>query len=265
MAIMESTVLESFIRSSLAPPDLRAAFGERPSYAQRAVYFLLDLAFPPGVAAPEPSQLRGVEPFVQHSLTRLLHQLNRRSERMQETYHGQVHGQVLWEATYKARYSEEFNPSIYVCARMRHCYDTPENQLLKYLIERIEDCLKAVPPEIEHGWCFLPRTGERLTERISARLENLYTLLGQLRRSARLREINAPLEVNERMLQLARQARSPEYGLAAGLYDQYQAAVLQPGWERLAEIARRVRILPGGELTPASQAWIELAAALAQL
>ena len=105
--------------------------------------------------------------------TRLLHQLNRRSERMQETYHGQVHGQVLWEATYKARYSEEFNPSIYVCARMRHCYDTPENQLLKYLIERVEDCLKAVPPEIAPGWCFLPRTGERLTERISARLENL--------------------------------------------------------------------------------------------
>ncbi len=170
---MESTILETFIRTSLSPPELRSAFGERPSYPQRAVYFLLDLAFPPGVAAPEPSQLRGVEPFVQHSLTRLLLQLNRRSQRLQETYHGQVHGQVLWEATYKARYSQEFNPSIFVCARLRHCYDTPENQLIKYLLEQIDSCLKAVPPEIERGGCFLPQTGLRLTESISARLENL--------------------------------------------------------------------------------------------
>ncbi len=67
------------------------------------------------------------------------------------------------------------------------------------------------------------------------------------------------------MLQLATQARSPEYRLAVELYQQYQAAVLQPGWERLAAIARQVCILPGGKLTPASQAWIDLAAGLTKI
>jgi len=194
-------------------------------------------------------------------LARLLLQLSHSTEQLQAVYHGQVRGRILWNATYKARYSEEFNPTTYVCAQVRHRFDTPENQLLKYLLVHIENCLKAIPDEIRCGICYLPEGETRLQEDTAERLETLATVINRLKRSIRLREIDTPEVISERHLLRAAVSRTEEYSTAAGLYHRYQHMVLQPSWESLAATARRVLPLPA-TLTSASRRWILLAADL---
>jgi hypothetical protein len=274
-------VLECLLRRSLHPAiDLRQTWGAHPDRVTAATYFILDLVSETTQASSSPqapqgqptqpalssadldfSRLAGVDPFVQHTLGRLLLQLSHHTEQRQEVYHGQVRGRILWNATYKARYSEEYNPATYVCAQVQHRFDTPENQLLKYLLEHIEDCLKAVPAEIRCGVCYLPEGEARLLQDTTQRLETLETAINRLKRSVRLREVTTPETISERHLLRAATARTEEYGAAAGLYGRYQRMVLQPSWEWLAEAARRVLPLPD-RLTPASQRWVYLAADL---
>ncbi len=201
--IQLAEVLEYYTRRLLAPPlDFNRLHGPRPDHEVCAVYFLLDLVSsdvsPTGLQ--ELNTLAGVDLFIQHTLARLLLQLSHSTEQHPVEYHAQVHGRILWSATYKARYSEEYNPTIYVCAQVRQRYDNPENQLLKYLLDRIELGLKAIPPVIRCGICYLPQGESRLSQDISHRLEALETTIHRLKRSARLREITTPAEINERHL-----------------------------------------------------------------
>jgi hypothetical protein len=258
-------VLEYFTRRCLALPiDFKRLHGLRPDPAVCAVYFLLDLvsgpnATPGGTA--DLSTLAGVDPFIQYTLARLLLQLSHSTEQHPVEYHAQVRGRVLWNATYKARFSEEYNPSIYVCAEVRQRYDNPENQLLKYLLERIECELKDIPPAIRNGRCYLPYGETRLPQDTAHRLEALETAIHRLKRSARLREITTPIEINERHLLRAETSRTEEYTIAAELYFHYKGTVLRPSWSRLAAIARRILPLPA-VLNETTRPWVDLAADL---
>jgi hypothetical protein len=258
-----SEVIEYYTRRCLRPPaDFSRAHGRQPEHAVCAVYFLLDLAGDPEVAPTAGlGALAGVDPFVQFTLARLLMQLSHSTEQRPVEYRAQVRGRVLWNATYKARFSEEYNPTIYVCAQVRQRYDNPENQLLKYLLERIEKEIKDVPPAIRGGRCYLPQGESRLPQDTSHRLEALETAIHRLKRSARLREISTPLEISERHLLRAETARTEEYNTAAELYFHYKSTVLRPSWSRLATLARRILPLPA-VLDETTRPWIDLVADL---
>ena len=151
VASLESNfrVLQRLLRLHLDRPAVDvSSLPLIPDFITCATYFVL--APPPfqdpGAGAARPSVR--VEPFITTTLTRLLHQLNRSSEQRQQLYHGQVRGRVQWDATYKARYLGDFDRTIFVCREVHHRYDTPENQLLKYMIEEIEKCIQAIPPMI---------------------------------------------------------------------------------------------------------------------
>jgi len=275
-------VLECLVRRSLQPAvDLRQVYGARPSRAEAATYFILDLAAGikshpqvgqglPGVENPtvsrelDLSELEGVDPFIHHTLGRLLLQLSHNTVQKQEIFHGQVRGRINWSATYKARYSEEFNPSLYVCAQVQHLYDTPENQLVKYLVEHIEAALKAIPAEMRCGICYLPEGRIASYEDIARRIETLETTIHRLKRSVRLRSIQAPNQIGERHLMRAETARVEEYADAARLYRHYQRLVLQPNWRSLAEVTQHGLPLPG-KLNEDSRRWVHLAADLYKL
>jgi len=265
MSDPQREVLEYFTRRCLASPDVsQRLYGPRPEHAVCAVYFLLDLVSGPQAGFPgdqDLSAVAGVDPFIHHTLARLLLQLSHSTEQHPVQYHTQVRGRILWSDTYKARFTEEFNPTVFVCSQVRQRYDNPENQLLKYLLEHIESELKTIPQALRAGICYLPQGESRLTQDTACRLEALETTIHRLKRSARLREISLPVEISERHLLRAETSRTEEYNNAAELYDQYKRAVLQPSWQNLAAIARRILPLPA-VFTSLTRPWIDLAADL---
>ena len=258
-------VLAYFTRRCLAPPDnFQRVHGIRPDHTACVVYFLLDLAFDPHTeltGLQDLSALSGVDPFIQHTLPRLLQQLSHSTDQHPVQYHAQVRGRILWNATYKARLSEEYDPAKFVCAEVRQRYDNPENQLLKYLLEQIEKEIKAIPQTIRDGRCILPQGEERLPEDASRRLEALETAILRLKRNVRLREITSPDEINERHKLRAGTSRTEEYSNAVELYYQYERMVLRPSWHSLAAAARHILPLPA-RLDETTRSWVDLAADL---
>lgn len=246
-------VLEALVRETLVPAEAdgggESAFALH-DYSTLAAYFLLDL-----------DQEGGVETFITPTLQKLLQQLSRSTTQQPRELRGQVRGRVLWAATYKARYSGDYDPDLFVCGEVRHRYDTPENQLLKYMMEQIMLCSKAVPPAIRQGMCYLPASETRASLFTGARLAQMETTMHLLWRNVRLHEITVPQQVTEFHLLRAETSRLEEYGLVARLFHRYRAVVLEPSWEELARVGRRVVPLPAS-LGEAEMPWVRLAARL---
>ena len=247
--------------------------GER--YQAAATYFVLGY-FPAKVKAEAHAELNedqrfykrphlvSVDQFVNRNLRRILGQLSRRTELRQVQYRGQVRGRVLWPATYKARYSEEFDPTRFVCQEVQREYDTPENQLLKYVVTQIDACLKVVPEAIRSGQCYYVATeGSQATAPLLARTESALAIL---RRNVYLREISLPRRITGEHLRKARSARLEEYAGVADFYCRYRDTVLsharepELAWEQLRVAGRHVMPLPNKD--EAGAFWYDLGAAI---
>lgn len=247
-------VLEAFLKCSLASPKkLREQWEAQLDRITASTFFIID----------QSSDL-GVERFVHRTMPRLLQQLSHSTEQVQNVLHGQIRGRVLWGATYKARFTEEYNPSIYVCGEVRHRFNNPENQLLRYLVEHIADCLKSIPPAIRQGMCVFPELSYEdlsLEAITTLRLEALETAIHRLQGSVHLREVEAPAEITEFHLLRAATSRLEEYHEAERLYRRYSAYVIERRWESLAAAAQRNLPLPA-RLDEPAKSWVTLAAAL---
>ncbi|MEW5872885.1 MAG: DUF2357 domain-containing protein [Chloroflexota bacterium] len=224
-----------------------------------AAYFLLDCQPRDSLkGGPAEAPAGGVEFFVQVTMRRLLRQLSRSTQRQLSEYRGRVRGRVAWSQTLKARYTQDYDPTRYVCSEVRHQYDTPENQLLKYLLACIQDCLKSVPEALRAGFCYTP-AGSAGAGSIAQRLAQVEATLAQLQRNTRLRQISLPETVQEFHVLRALTSRTEEYADVARLYQHYQRVVAAPTWARLAEVGRRVLLLPG-QRGPQADGWVQLGA-----
>jgi hypothetical protein len=226
----------------IATPDLR--------FAARAAYFLLDAG------------RDDAESFLTYTLERLLSQLTRITEQRQVEYRGRVRGRIVWPATFKARYLEEYDPSRYVCREVRREFDTPENQLLRYVVEQIGKCLGAVPATLRAGTSYLPdpAAGRRLPDP-AARLSRMEAALNTFRPNARLREVSLPQRIEESHLLRAETSRTEEYGSVARLYRRYRATVESPAWDGFAQTGRRLLLLPA-QADAEGEPWLQIGAAL---
>jgi hypothetical protein len=232
---------------SRLPADVRA-FSKQ--FSVTATYFLLDI---------EPAG--GVEIFVTHTLGRLLQQMSRSNEKRQVELEGEVRGKILWPATYKARYNGSFNPTRFVCGEVYQNYDTPENQLLKYMVEAIFTCLRAVPPAIRQGVCYLPDSDTGHSPLVSTRLGRMESILQQSQRNMRLYSVHAPQSISEFHLLRAETALMEDYATVAQIYRQYRSMVLLPSWGALCAAGRRVLPLPA-QTGVEENRWVRLAAAI---
>ncbi len=249
IAVFRSLVALLMRSKSTTPWQQRLISGQYPAIT--ATYFLLDTSLEPTV-----------EQFIIHDLSRLLQQLNRNTEQQKVEYRGQIRGRIAWAATLKARYSQDYDPTRYVCREVRHQYNTPENQLLKYVIERISDCLRAIPETIWDGvCCFSPVNGFEATVTISTatRLGRMKAALYNARHSTRLRQVTLPPTIREFHLQRAETVRADSYTAVAHIYRRYQDIVLSPSWPEVAEIGKHVLPLPG-QANEDSRLWIQLGA-----
>ncbi len=253
----ETAVLRRFVGLLLAPApeppwdDLFPAGGHA---GARAAYFLLHR---------DPEGGPDAEGFVTGTLERLLQQLSSRTERQLAEYQGRVRGQVLWSATLKSRYSGDYDPTRFVCREVRRRFDTLENQLLRYVVEKVWQCHKAVPAAIRSGVCYYPAGGRYDPATIGERLSEIETMLPRLRAHVRLREITLPRAVTPEHLVAAQTSKLEEYGLVAELYERLADCVLARSWRGVRRLGRESLPLPaetGGEAEP----WLRLAAAICQ-
>jgi hypothetical protein len=259
----EMAVLRRLLGLAMAPQQ-EAAWQEleRPAarFAIAATFFLLC------VPARDESGLPDVEFFAVNVLERLLQHLSRRTEELQTEYQGRVRGRIVWPATYKARYGQDYDPSRYVCREVRHQFDTPENQTVKYAAEHvIGGCLSAVPDLLRAGTCYqaFPREGREAHSRIgiAIRLANIETALNRFRHNAYMREVTLPRQLTDTHTVRAGMAKLDEYRAAVQICRYYEEIVRAPSRATLVSIGQRVLPLPartGDDAEP----WLRLAAAI---
>jgi hypothetical protein len=203
--------------------------------------------------------------FVTYALERLMRQLDHTTERLQTELQGRVRGRVVWPATVKVRHGRDYDPTRYVCREARHDYDTPENQLLKYIVERVHESLQLVPGVLRSGACYFPASGNKIPIATSVRLGAMEVALRNFRRHARMRDVVLPRTITERHLLHAETSRMEEYAMAARVYRRYQSLTASPTWwKEVAAISKRVLPLPGRVL-PDGDAWIALGVAAFRL
>ena len=202
----------------------------------------------------------GVKQFVTNTLEPLVQQLSRSTQQHQVVYQGQVRGRIAWPATFKARYGQDYNPTRFVCREVRHQYNTLENQLLRYIVERIQECLQLVPPALREGvCCYKPSQGDLTPQPTALALGALATVLGRLRRNLRLWEVTLPQQITARHLLRAKTSPVEAYTEVAQIYEQYCLLVATASWHKLAQVSQRLLLLPA-TTGIAEEKWITLAA-----
>lgn len=241
-------VLELLIRQQMAGRQSPYMLRADADFAMLAAYFLLDTD----------KQVNSGQ-FVTQTLGRLLTQLTRSTLQQTATYEGQVRGRIFWPATYKARHSQDYNPTRFVCREVNRRYDTPENQLLKYMMVAIQNCLRAVPDFIRQGIGYLPLGMEPVYRDIGRQLAEMETSLHGWWRNVRLQEVEMPALITETHLLQASTASLAEYHTLVHLYRRYSTLVLRPDWYQLSLVGDRILILPA-HTGIAENRWIEFGA-----
>jgi hypothetical protein len=251
----ELAVLRRLIGHLMSPGVTTAldSIGAATRFALQATYFVLDVD-PAGDA----------ETFVTAALGRLLRQLDHATEQRRVVHRDRVRGRVSWSATFTARFSRDFDPGLYVCREVRRQFDTPENRLLKYVVERIYACVQAMPEALQGGMCYLPAAGAHDALGTADRLARMRAVLRHFRQHAGLRDVPLLPSLDDGYVMRAEASRRQEYAMAAHLFRRHRAMMASAGWQvPLAAVGRRAlplpaRVLPDGDL------WIRLGAALLQ-
>ncbi len=246
----ETAVLRRMLELMMTPSQRQAEkeilTSERLHVAASA-YFLLD-------TYPQ----HDIETCISYTLNRLLRQLNRCTEQHQVEYQGQVRGRINWTATSKARHSKGNDPTRYVCREVRHQYDTPQNQLLKYLVEHFSRCLERIPPVLRRGGCYAYQTEGKQIVSCALRLGGMEVMLNNFRRHAHLRDVTLPVSIEESHLIRCESARIEEYAELAGMYRRYVQCVEKPDWTYVFTTGKRALLLPGNTRKDGER-WIQLA------
>jgi hypothetical protein len=253
--MVQSDVMTSLIGWLMSSPSLEwKTLPAKTQFMVCATYFLLD-------TKKNGNNEDNIYSFITTSLERLLQQLSHTTKRVNVEYKAKVRGQVIWPATYKARYSQDLDPTIYTCREVRHHYDTPENQLLKYLVDEIMLCTKAVPNVIRMGFCYFPASEQCRPLPITLKLQKIETLLRNCQHNIHLRHVTSVREISPFHLQRAENSRMEEYVTVVNMYRRFRATVESTSWDEITEIGKRALLLPQ-QVDKTSELWLQLAASI---
>lgn len=250
-SLPHATVLSAFIGYLMSPSPaplekLFPAVHQRSSV--RSIYFLLDNQSPDNLYQ-----------FMSYTLPRILEQLHHTTVRINVDYQGRVRGRVVWPATYKARFSQDYNPNLYSCRQVQPFFDTLENQLLKYVIEKIHRCLQSVPDAIRSG--FMAGLDKNALLPIATQLQVLETQIHEILRNIYLRQITSIAQVTPLHFQRAENSRLEEYAEIVNLYRGYYHLIEKSDWHPFHTEGKRFLLLPD-QVTPETEVWIQAAATL---
>jgi hypothetical protein len=247
----EAALLRRLLAMAMAPPS--PSIWDNPAkpmlQAAALAYLLLDRQ-PPDDA----------ESFITTGLDNLVRELARSSVRSVVTDQRGLRGRVLWSATFAARADHGDSGATYVYYETRRQYDTPENQLLRFVVEQLYAGLKLIPPQLRSGQCYVPVGGMAERAPAAARLARIESALQRALFSVGLRATTLPARVEPHHILRAETARNEGYALASRVYKRYTELASPLGWRSaLGRVGRRMIILPS-ESSPEATAWFELAA-----
>lgn len=182
--------------------------------------------------------------LLERVVPRLLTQLNRSTHPRPVELRGRARGKIDWGATVKARSGRQQDPTIFVCRESWRLYDLPENQLLKYLLDRLQRFQERTPAELG-PWTWSPseNSGDRNAVRLEDQLERFASRLSRFAKNAYLREVELPPVIDSEHLRAARSSRNPFYQEAARFYLDSVCAVEKPTWASWQRMLRRTAIL----------------------
>ena len=182
--------------------------------------------------------------FLRHLAPRLLAQLARSTRPQRVLLRGRARGAVDWSATVRARYGGSQDPTIFVCRQSWRLYDLPENQLLKYLLDRLRRCHERSPEELRA----FSSAGSGSAIGLSDRLAFVAQRLRSFSATAYLRDVELPDAIDEEHLQAAKQSRNPLYRQTAAYFRLFRDVVEQPRWSAWRQVVQQnVLLLPSRE------------------
>ncbi|MCA9958451.1 MAG: hypothetical protein KC443_05430 [Anaerolineales bacterium] len=181
--------------------------------------------------------------FVRDTLPLLLRQLQRSTRRERVTYQGQIRGRVDWPATTKMRLQNEVNPALYVCRPPLRQENTPQNQLLKYVLVSLENLIRDLPVELQMAELWTAVSDPPSTP-FTQRLTHMTFHLRQALSHVRLHDIDVPDVISTHHLSKAQSSKNEMYGVVVGLYGQYEQIVRRHNWEALWPVMSQTLLLP---------------------
>jgi hypothetical protein len=247
----EAALLRHLLALVMAPPN--PSIWDNPAKPMRQAaalaYLLLDRQPP-----------HDTESFITTGLDNLVRELTRSSVRSVVSDQRGLRGRVLWSATIAARADHGDSGPTYVYRETRRQYDTPENQLLRFVVEQLYAGLKLLPPQLRSGQCYSPVGGLAERAPAAARLARIESALRRALSSVGLRATTLPARIEPHHILRAETAHNEGYALASRTYRRYSELVSPVSWRAaLGRIGRRTIILPG-DSSPEAAAWFELAA-----
>lgn len=191
--------------------------------------------------------------FLEETAMRISQQLQANTEPVQQTHRGRIRGRVLWPATVKARAVDNGDPTLFACRHSRRHFVTPENELFAFLISNIAQGIQHLPPWLVSGMAYFEQSngthvGTNIGQPLAEQFEKARSALNRLQRTAYLATIPTPERVTEFHLLRAETARMGELGDVAVHARRYLLAVdnLEP--TELAQLSRRLFVLPHMEM-----------------
>jgi hypothetical protein len=200
--------------------------------------------------------------FVTVTLERLLRGLASQTRREQRELRGRVRGRVDWAATWKARLADSHDPTRLVCAEVRRHFDTPENQLLRFMVEALWSLVRTIPPVIRQGQCCRPGMagpGSLTLAATAPRIGAMEIRLPRQRLHPQLRQIALPDVITPEHLRRAETSKMEEYGQVARLYRRYHRCLILRDWAALAGLGHTLLPLPA-HLDGEGEHWLRAAA-----
>ncbi len=248
----ELLVLRCMLASGWHPPALPRWEALEPGTRRGlgAVYLLVD-----------PVEDADAESFFALTLLRLLRQIQHVTERQHVELQGSIRGHVLWPRTYKARSVQGFAPQHYICRQVTPRYDTPENQYLKFVVERLAETIADVPAAFRAGACFYPtqKAPQVLaTKRLLSRIE---AGLRVFRRHLVMQQVSLPPFLSDQHQLHAEHFKLEEYRHVARLYERLQKWEQAESWDLVTQSAARVLPLPRFS-DEADEPWLSLTCAI---
>ncbi len=217
--------------------------------AARASYFVLH-------RSPIADPLTGVtDEFLQ-----LVNSLGVDARQVRREYVGRVRGTIDWAATIRARSADQQNPLRFVCREAERETNTPQNQLLVFVLVRLAEALQQIPASLRDGQT---RTGITTSgvsfNSIGAQADLMATAIRPLRVHPRLRVVTTPTMIEQHHLDAAHHMRHPGYDIATALYERWYGLIGRPTLAALHDCARHSLLLPSAGHAD-TDLWLDLAA-----
>lgn len=188
----------------------------------------------------------GVSRFCLQTAPRLLPQLNRKTELQRVGGNAGITGRIDWSSTLKARLSEDASEAVFVLRENNRVFDRPENQLVKFLIDRIQRCLDNIPAAVWawHAWGWRLNSADRAPFGVEEQLATLAHRARVLAAHISLRGVTLPETAADQQVAAARTARNPLYSQVVETYLLYRGVVETPNWNCWRTIVEATLPLP---------------------